>query len=494
MYDLNNAAQKASFFSNFFNNNGSGGTPTWDLLNYIGQQYQRTDSGAPITQACQKNFAIIFTDGYANYPYTSWPYSGSGDADSSSSAPYGSFGFGAAPYADGVPGTLGDLATYFYANNLRPGLTAGQVTPDSACGTPNAPAGLDCNKNLHMDTYAVTLVQQGLVWNVNLPATQNPFQNPPPWPMGSAFQNRSPTGIDDLWHATLDSRGQMFAAQTPQLIAQQLQQVLNGIAARTSSAAAIATNSTRLSTNTFIYQARFKTTDWTGQLLAFKINPDGSVAANASWDAAQQMPGAASRNIATWNPSGGSGTGAGVAFEWSSLSSAQQTALNLNPGTGTADGLGADRVTWLRGGSVPSSDGFRTRSQPLGDIINSNPLYVQDSSFGYNNAPLTVNSVNVGQSSYAQYFVGNLNRQAMIYVGANDGMLHAFNANTGQELFAFVPATVIPALNKLMAPNYSANHQFYVDGTPTVSDAYNNISTNTWGTYLVGTTGAGGTG
>lgn len=494
MYDLNNGAQKASLFTNFFNNSGSGGTPTWQLLNYIGQQFQRTDSGAPITQACQKNFAIIFTDGYANYPYPSWPFSGSGDTDSSTGTPYGSLGFGAAPYTDGVPGTLGDLATYFYANNLRPGLTAGQVTPDSACGTPNAPPGLDCNKNLHMDTYAVTLVQQGLIWNVNLPATQNPFQNPPPWPTSSAFQNRSPTGIDDLWHATLDGRGQMFAAQTPQLIAQQLQQVLNSIASRTSSAAAIATNSTRLDTNTFIYQARFKTTDWSGQLLAFKVNPDGSIAANATWDAGQQMPGAASRNIATWNPSGGgSGTGAGVAFEWNTLSSAQQTALNLSPATGTADGFGADRVTWLRGGSVPATDGFRTRSTPLGDIVNSNPLFVQDSNFGYNNAPVTVNSMNVGQSSYSQYFVSNLNRQPVIYVGANDGMLHAFNANTGQEMFAFVPNTVIPALNKLMASNYSANHQFYVDGTPTVGDAFN-TSTTTWGTYLVGSTGAGGNG
>lgn len=492
MYDLNNAAQKASLFTNFFNNSGSGGTPTWQLLNYIGTQYQTNTS--IITQACQKNFGIIFTDGYANYPYptSSSPVSGSTDTDSNSAAPYGQFGFGKAPYTDSVPGTLGDLAAYFYANNLRPGLTAGQVTPDSACGTPNAPPGLDCNKNLHMDTYAVTLVQQGLIWNVNMPATQNPFQNPPPWPSGSAFQNRSPTGIDDLWHATLDSRGQMFAAQTPQLIAQQLQQVLNSIASRTSSAAAIATNSTRLDTNTFIYQARFTTTDWSGQLLAYKVNPDGSIAANATWDAAQQMPGAASRSIATWNPSGGgSGTGAGTAFEWNTLSSVQQTALNLNPGTGTADGLGADRVTWLRGGSVPSTDGFRIRSSPLGDIVNSNPLFVQDSNFGYNNAPALVNGVNVGQSSYSQFFISNLNRQPVIYVGANDGMLHTFNANTGREMFAFVPNTVIPALNKLMAPNYSANHQFYVDGTPTVGDAFNG---STWGTYLVGSTGAGGTG
>lgn len=488
MYDLNSSSAKASLFTNFLTNSGSGGTPTWNLLNYIGTQYQRTDSSAPITQACQKNFTLIFTDGYASYPYPS--SSGISNLDASTSSPYGNYNFGSAPYSDNVSGTLADLATYYYANNLRPDLIKGLVTADTACGSPGASKALDCNTNLHMDTYAVSLASQGQIWNVDMNATNNPFTYTPAWPASSAYANRSPTGVDDLWHATIDGRGQMFAASTPQQIATQLQSVLSSIASRTSSASAIATNSTRLDTDTYIYQARFQTTDWTGSLRAFKVQSDGSVASTASWDAAQQIPIASSRYIATWNPTGGiSSTGAGAPFQWSSLSTTQQTSLNINPVNGFTDNLGSDRVTWLRGGSVSSSDGFRTRSTELGDIINSNPLYVQDANFNYNAAPLTVNSVNVGQATYSSYFVGNLNRQGVIYVGANDGMFHAFNADTGKEIFAYVPSTAISSLNKLMSPSYA--HQYYVDGTPTYGDAFLN---GAWGTYLVGTMGAGGTG
>lgn len=487
MYDLNSSSAKASLFTNFLTNTGSGGTPTWNLLNYIGEQYQRTDTSAPITQACQKNFTLIFTDGYASYPYPS--SSSIGNTDGSTSSPYGNYDFGQAPYADNVSGTLADLATYYYANNLRPDLTSGEVTPDTACGSPGASPSLDCNTNLHMDTYAVSLANQGLIWNVNTAATNDPFTTNPTWPSSSSYSNRSPTGIDDLWHATIDGRGQMYAASTPQEIASQLSAVVQDIASRTSSASAIATNSTRLDTDTFIYQARFQTTDWTGSLRAFRVQSDGSIASTASWDAAQQMPAASLRNIATWNPTANSGSGAGASFEWSTLNTTQQAELNISPQNGTNDGLGSDRVTWLRGGSVPSSDGFRTRSSALGDIINSNPLYVQDANFNYNAAPATVNGVNVGQATYSNYFVSQLNRQGVIYVGANDGMFHAFNADTGAEMFAYVPNTAISSLNKLTSTSYA--HQYYVDGTPTYGDAYLNSA---WGTYLVSTTGAGGTG
>ena len=59
-------------------------------------------------------------------------------------------------------------------------------------------------------------------------------------------------------------------------------------------------------------------------------------------------------------------------------------------------------------------------------------------------------------------------RQKTIYQGANDGMLHAFDATTGAELWAYVPRAAYPRLNALTDPLYS--HQFNVDGTPTVGD------------------------
>ena len=79
----------------------------------------------------------------------------------------------------------------------------------------------------------------------------------------------------------------------------------------------------------------------------------------------------------------------------------------------------------------------------------------------------------------------------MVYVGANDGMLHAFNAATGVEQWAYIPAMLIPSLYKLADTTYATNHRFYVDGQVTVGDAYNGSA---WKTILIGGLGGGGKG
>nr|MDQ2695074.1 PilC/PilY family type IV pilus protein [Pseudomonadota bacterium] len=93
----------------------------------------------------------------------------------------------------------------------------------------------------------------------------------------------------------------------------------------------------------------------------------------------------------------------------------------------------------------------------------------------------------------------SLSRPAAVYVGANDGMLHAFNAETGRELFAYVPASLSAAdvtgsgggLYRLTQQDYQNNHRYYVDMTPTVAEAQID---NAWRTVLVGGLGAGGRG
>ncbi|MGH8283503.1 MAG: pilus assembly protein [Gammaproteobacteria bacterium] len=468
MYDMNQATQKASLFQDFFHDSGSGGTPTWTLLNGIGKQYMKTGAGAPITQACQKNFTIIFTDGYADYGYPSSP---SPPANTNVDGGMGS------PYADNVSGNLGDVAAYYYTQNLRTDLLpTGEVTPDPGCpATPPSP--LDCNTNLHMDTYGVTLVQQGLIWNVNIPSTTDPYANPPTWPVSSAYANRSPTGIDDLWHATVDGHGEMLAAQTPQKIATALQAVLNSIAARTSSATAVAANSTSLNTNTNVYQASFQTGNWTGDLVAYKVDASGNVLfSSPQWDAQTLLDArtAASRVIATWDPSGDKG----VPFEWTNISAAQQAELQ------PSDTLGSDRLNYLRGDKTneqPSGDDFRPRTHILGDIVDSAPLYIAAPDGPYTADP-----------SYVSFETAQANRAPVVYVGANDGMLHAFNAPTGtgggQELFAFVPNGVFANLINLT--QYPYTHHFYVDGSPTAGDV--KFADNTWHTLLVDGLNAGG--
>ena len=77
----------------------------------------------------------------------------------------------------------------------------------------------------------------------------------------------------------------------------------------------------------------------------------------------------------------------------------------------------------------------------------------------------------------------------MLYVGANDGMLHGFNAQTGVETMAYIPSSVFPNLSLFTSTTYT--HKFYVDGTATAGDAFFN---NDWHTILVGSLDKGGQG
>jgi type IV pilus assembly protein PilY1 len=241
-------------------------------------------------------------------------------------------------------------------------------------------------------------------------------------------------------------------------------------------------NSTRLDSDTFIYQAQFNSGGWTGEVLAFPINADGSIGTQA-WAASSLIPAASSRSIYSWNETLNSSAGGGISFLWANLSTTEQTNLNTSY-FGVNDSNGSLRVNYLRGDqSQEQSQGgnFRTRSDILGDIVNSNPEFVGDTSdFG--------DSVLSGTegSSYPSFLTTKSTRTPMLYVGANDGMMHAINANTGVEQFDYVPRGVYSNLSALTDPDYS--HQYYVDGAHIAVDAY--ISGN-WKTLLVGTTGAG---
>src|SRR5690606_4132837 len=135
--------------------------------------------------------------------------------------------------------------------------------------------------------------------------------------------------------------------------------------------------------------------------------------------------------------------------------------LNTNI-NGINDGLGVSRMAWLRGDkSAEQLQGgnFRNRSNGLlGDIVNSDLLFVKSFNFNYDALP----SGTAGQSVYYDFVYANENRIPVIYTGANDGMLHAFNAETGVELFSYVPSAVYPKLSWLTSPDYT--HRYFVDG------------------------------
>ena len=276
-----------------------------------------------------------------------------------------------------------------------------------------------------------------------------------------------------------------YSASNYSTLASVLDSILQSILSSSNSAASVAANSTQLNTGSLIYQVKYDATDWSGQLLAYNVNSStGAIITPALWEASSLLS-SNSRSIYSFNPSSG-----GVSFLWANLTSTQQTYLDTL--SGVNDSKGSDRVAWLSGDQTKEKlNGgiFRNRTNLLGDIVDSAPVYVSNTDYGYGGL------AGAEGSSYTTFINSSayINRTAMLYAGANDGMLHGFDASStstvGQEVFAYIPNALYPKLSQLTSPNYV--HQFYVDGMSGVADFYD-TSTSTWRTLLAGATGAGG--
>ncbi|MBL8267214.1 pilus assembly protein, partial [Steroidobacter sp.] len=275
--------------------------------------------------------------------------------------------------------------------------------------------------------------------------------------------------------------------------------VLRSIVDRTSTASAAALNSGSISTQSLIYQARFRSADWTGQLLSYGINPEnGELIGSTVRDAADRIPAPGARNIFTRNSAG-----TAVPFTWSgNLESDTTRVQELAPGTFATPALRATEaermLNYLRG--VDTNEGtvagnYRVRRDPdgankLGDIVNSAPLFVGKPPFRYPDS--------LEAASYRAFQTAQASRASMIYVGANDGMLHGFYAdgtNRGNEAFSYIPGAVFPRLRLLAAQDYG--HQFYVDGSPSMGDAYfapRGVGSKAWRTVIAGGLNKGGQG
>lgn len=262
-----------------------------------------------------------------------------------------------------------------------------------------------------------------------------------------------------------------------------------------SSASSVATNSTSLQTGSRIYQARFNSNDWSGQLRALALNPaTGDVIEPAVWDSGQvvntQITSTGdSRQIITYGLDSVP-VKKGIPFTWASITAqtgvTQKNALNSN-GLGTSDTNGAQRLSYIRGAQVnegKSATNFRPRpTSRLGDIVNSSPVYVGLPEAGW------------GGAAYSAFRESKLARTPIVYVGANDGMLHAFRVSDGQEVLAYVPGVFynnsVLSSNLSQLANQGYSHKYFVDGTPMVNDI--EVSSGAqWKTILVGGLNGGG--
>jgi type IV pilus assembly protein PilY1 len=220
----------------------------------------------------------------------------------------------------------------------------------------------------------------------------------------------------------------------------------------------------------FIYTASHEAATWQGHVKAYPISAAG-VSETAQWDAADLVPAWQLRHILA----AGDG-GAAVPFEWQQLDDRQRATLSSE-----------EILEYLRGNAaleIRHGGRLRDRKGKLGDIINSVPLYVGCSNSAYHLLPAAD-----GGDSYRRFVSSKKQRRAMLYVGANDGMLHGFDAIDGVEKSAFIPRAIFDGLPALGEAGYV--HRLYVDGLLTAGDAYlGNGGSAGWKTILLGATGA----
>ncbi|MEB2351809.1 MAG: PilC/PilY family type IV pilus protein [Burkholderiaceae bacterium] len=414
----------------------------------------------------------------------------------------------------GTSHSLSDVAMYYYQNDLRtPGLgnctgtTVGGKTYD-VCENNVPGAGSDKATHQHMTTFTLGLgIDGSLKYCENYDSGgcadfEAIRQGTSIWP--DPMDEEDLHRVDDLWHAAVNGRGKYFSAKSPESLASGIQKALSGVSARTASAAAAATSNLEpVAGDNYAYVAMYTTVDWDGEIAAREIDlAVGTVSDSPIWSAQAQVDAKVSTASDTRDIRFNSG-GTLKAFTVGNLGP-QITANYFQPGPTNPNGqlsqyasltageqaqaTQASIIGFIRGQTQHEDEGsnawklYRDRKHALGDIVNAAPVYARKPPFTYSD------------DNYSTFAENNKTRQSVVYAGANDGMLHAFNGDTGNELWAFVPTAVIPQLYQLADKSYATNHRFHVDGPLTIGDVCLSASCNAnqWKTVLVGGLGKGG--
>ncbi len=507
--------QKQSWYSKLYDQTPSGSTPLRNALDRMGKLYEGTLSGAPdpIQFSCQQNFTILTTDGYWNQAFTG--YGDQDNVDSPGNAQTDPFcnrnnGCYDGNLGGGAANSLADVALYYYKRDLRTGTGWDNNVPTST-GDPNS--------GQHMTTFTIGLGVDGVMTfredyatatagdfyriktGATATATDCSWQAAGTvcnWPIPAADTE---TAVDDLWHAAVNGHGSYFSAKDPASMARGLANALNNLKVRNAAASASATSTPNVTQDdNDIFSATFRTVKWDGELVAQKIDTaTGNLLPTVTWEAQGLLDGkvdntADSRTIYT--PDTSTTTPTRKTFTWANLTAAERAYFD-NKCVGATQmsqcssfdaaqkalaNNGQKMVDFLRGQKemeITTPPLYRDRDHVLGDIASAKPAYVRNPRRNY------------GDVGYGAYKSANAARQAMVYVAANDGMLHALNASTGEELWAYVPRMIYPNLYYLADTNYQNNHRYYVDGSPEAGDVFIN---GAWRTILVGGLNKGGRG
>lgn len=453
--------------------------------------------------ACQQNFTVLFSDGFWNQDIPSGLV---GDTDSVANSGEiadldgGTFADndGGSSYSD----TLADVAMMFYEQDLAPDLLD-LVGADDIHRPKDSDGEYRKVNHQHMVTYTVAFGLNGTV-NVDPDVETNitpGVDTTYPWPK----PNNGARKIDDMRHAAWNGRGRFLNSQKPQELIDDLKAAVSDIENRTGTASAASFNSGVIRSDTLLFRSTFRTDDWRSDIEAFGFDADGNLKSDVIWSADEQMTTnladtTYARKVITYN-----GT-QGVDFEFPSdygqptqsspsLSTDQISDLLTNRPDGFGDlaavseqDYGEAIVDYIKGSNDNlSANGFRQRSHFLGAFVHSTPQYVD----AVPSEPYP-NLIQTGHP-YSEFRSGTdtPTRPSMVYAGASDGMLHGFNAASGDEVFAYIPSSTLlkNSLHSIADPDFRL--RAYVDGTPTIRDVFVG---GQWRTYLVGGLRSGGSG
>ena len=342
------------------------------------------------------------------------------------------------------------------------------------------------------------------------------------WPVPVADRRST---VDDLWHAAVNSDAVYYSAKSADQLKDSLEKLLVSIGQEYYSGAPPAVSNIEPAVGDYAFSTSFVSKTWTGNLAArelstvvgeFYVNDTAVWCADAKTLADLTITSCPNANILSSRVTASTDTrkilmkdeasGDLIDFDYNKMSDTQKSYFMpdyLNGKLTQWDSLSAEitaaggdkLVKYLRGqtGYEDSGDDnpanqriFRDREVVLGDITDSDPVHVGKPLFSYTDGDY------LG-------FKTTANRAAAdktVYVGANDGMLHAFNATDGSERWAFIPSPVLPKMYKLADQYYTSMHANYVNGDLVVGDICNNPCTNAgdWSTILVGGLAQGGRG
>ncbi len=410
--------------------------------------------------------------------------------------------------------TLADVASYYYRTDLRSSELGNCRSEPEVCANnvPSGPGNLGPTHQ-HMITHALGLGASGtLRYQENyLSADEGDFrkivEGTLSWPDPIFFNG--PERIDDLWHAAVNGGGRYFNALNPQTLARTLSATMTEIRAATGAAAAVATSSQEPAAgDNLLFASSYRSIYWDGELEARQIGlSDGNISTIPEWSAARLLDKKVGRSSDTrkiyirdavfsrsLRP-----------FEWRYLNTTEQgyfTGLCNSPERlSQCASLSSDEkllvtgervVNYLRGQSGfenhPDNTNklFRRREHVLGAPINAPPLYVGRPAFRY------------ADENYGAFRdVEAVSRQPMVYLAANDGMLHAFSAKSGEEAWAFIPAAALPNVWRSSDMTFDKNFTYLLDGTPVAADicptgSQTVCTPKQWRTILVNGLGAAG--